>query len=125
MVEVYGRTMPELFTNAAFCVADLVYRPELLKERRVLYVVLDAPCLAELLMEWLRELLYCFSVHRFAVHRVTIARLTERHLEASLWGEHFDPVRHGLKVEIKTPTYHNYRLEPEPGGFRATVVFDA
>ncbi len=125
MVEVYGRSAAELFANAAFCVADIMYSPELVEEKNTVRIVLDAADLHELFMDWLRELLYCFAVRRLAVRSTTIECLTDCHLEALVRGETFDPQRHGLKLELKTPTYHQYRLEQLPEGFRATVLFDA
>ncbi len=125
MVEIYGRTAVELFANAAFCVADVMYRPDLVEEKETIPVTLDAADRPELFLDWLRELLYIFAVQGRAFHRATVEQLTDYHLEASVRGERFDPRRHGLKVELKTPTYHGYRLEQLPDGFRATVVFDA
>ncbi|MEO0078438.1 MAG: archease [candidate division WOR-3 bacterium] len=125
MVEIYGRTAVELFVNAAFCVADVMYRPDLVDEKEHVCISLDAADLPELFLDWLRELLYLFAVRRLALHRATVEQLTDHHLEASVRGERFDPRRHGMKVELKTPTYHGYRLEQLPDGFRATVIFDA
>jgi len=125
MVEVHGRTASELFANAAFCVADVMYSPELVEEKDTVRIVLDAENLRELFLDWLRELLYCFAGRRLALRSATIECLTDCHLEASISGEPFDPQRHGLKLELKTPTYHQYRLEQLPEGLRATVLFDA
>ena len=45
-------------------------------------------------------------------------------IEAEVFGEEFDQERHGLKVEVKTPTYHEYRIEETDKGYTATVIFD-
>ena len=45
-------------------------------------------------------------------------------IEAEVFGEEFDAERHGLKVEVKTPTYHEYRVEKTDDGYRATVILD-
>jgi SHS2 domain-containing protein len=55
------------------------------------------------------------------VGRLDIDGLT---LRAEVQGERFDPTRHQVKLEIKTPTYHMFRLEPTPTGWQATVLFD-
>jgi SHS2 domain-containing protein len=45
-------------------------------------------------------------------------------LAAEVRGEKFDPERHRVKIEIKTPTYHMLSITEEADGHRATVVFD-
>ena len=56
--------------------------------------------------------------------RVEIGTVEPTRLTATLFGEEFDAERHGLKVEVKTPTYHEYRIEKTDSGYRATVILD-
>jgi SHS2 domain-containing protein len=124
-VEIYGRDMAELFANAAFCVSDVMYEPESVEERMSRKVTLSAADASELFMDWLRELLFLFSNQGLAFCRVQVDQVEPERLAATVFGDEYDMNRHGLKVELKTPTYHNFRLERLPEGFRATVVFDA
>ena len=41
-----------------------------------------------------------------------------------LSGESFDLTRHGLRIEIKTPTYHQYELKQTEDGWQALLVLD-
>ncbi|OYD14691.1 hypothetical protein CH330_07880 [candidate division WOR-3 bacterium JGI_Cruoil_03_51_56] len=126
-VEIFGRTLAELFTNAAFCLFDLMLDRSQLKVTKTRIVELTAPNLAELFLDWLRELLFLFSAHSFAVARAELIEFSETEpfrLTARLHGEDYDPARHGLKIEIKVPTYHQYRLESTTNGYLATVIFD-
>jgi SHS2 domain-containing protein len=125
-VEIYGRDLNELFVNAAFMIFDVMLELERVAPVEVQTVAIKSADLAELFLDWLRELLYLFSVRGFVPGRVEIEQLAAEPalIKAVLAGETYDPGRHGLKIEIKTPTYHQYALERVPDGYRATVIFD-
>ena len=78
-------------------------------------------------MDWLRELLFLFSNSSFVPARVEIRGLSSDEpcsLGAELSGEDYDPERHGLRIEVKTPTYHQYELKQTEEGWQALVVLD-
>lgn len=124
-VEITGRDLPELFGNAALCVFDVMLDRSRIRPDRSTEVVLEAADTAELFMEWLRELLFLFSTRGLAVATAEFTVLEPTRLSAVLSGEPFSLERHGLKVELKAPTYHDYSLRETPAGWRATVIFDA
>lgn len=124
-VEIYGRDLGELFSNACFCIFDVMLDSNRIRGQNSAPVSLESRELPELFMDWLRELLFHFSTRSFAVAGVAVADVDERHINATLFGEPFDLERHGLKVELKAPTYHQFSIEKSPDGYRATVVFDA
>ena len=123
-VEIYGADLAELFTNAATCLFDLTLDRESVGEARTVPVSLQAATLPELFLDWMRELLFLFSTRSLAVRRAKIAAIAPTKVEATIFGEEFDQERHGLKVEVKTPTYHQYRIDKTDEGYRATVVLD-
>ena len=123
-VEIYGADPRELFTNAATCLFDLILDRNSVRENTSVPVSLESAALPELFLDWLRELLFLFSTHSLAVGRVGIASIDATRVSATVFGEEFDQGRHGLKVEVKTPTYHQYRIDKTEEGYRATVVFD-
>lgn len=126
-VEILGQDLPSLFRNAAECVTVSMLGPVRLASTRTERVSLTAADTAELLLDWLRELIYVFSVRQMAVAQADITRLEgdgEWRLEAELSGEDYDPGRHGLVLEIKAPTYHEFLFEVKPGACRAIVVLD-
>lgn len=120
-----GSNRAELFANAATCVFDLMLHRESIAMESSLPVSIDSPDSRELFLDWLRELLFAFSSREFAVARAELIELGTTRLRARLVGEPYNPSRHGLKVELKTPTYHGYLLEETPAGWRAVVLFDA
>ena len=123
-VEIYGEDPAELFTNGATCLFDLILDLGKVRETQSVRVSLESADLSELFLDWLRELLFLFSTRSLAVGRVEIKSIEPTRIEATLFGEEFDAERHGLKVEVKTPTYHEYRIEKTEDGYRATVILD-
>ncbi|MBN2465355.1 archease [candidate division WOR-3 bacterium] len=123
-VEIYGADLKGLFTNAATCLFDLTLDLDKVRESRSVPVSLQSADLPELFLNWLRELLFLFSTHSLAIRRVEIGSIEPTRLKATVSGEEFDQERHGLKVEVKTPTYHQYRIDKTAEGYRATVVLD-
>jgi SHS2 domain-containing protein len=123
-VEIYGADLADLFTNAATCLFDLILDLKKVRETQSVPLSLESADRSELFLDWLRELLFLFSTHSLAIRRVEIASIEPTKVQATVFGEEFDPARHGLKVEVKTPTYHEYRIDKTDEGYRATVIFD-
>ena len=123
-VEIYGADLAELFTNAATCLFDLILDIKKVRKVQSVPVSLKSADLPELFLDWLRELLFLFSTRSLAIRRVEIGSIEPTQIEATVFGEEFNAERHGLKVEVKTPTYHEYRVEKTKDGYRATVIFD-
>lgn len=123
-VEIHGADLAELFTNAATCLFDLILDIEKVQVTQSVPVTLKSADLSELFLDWLRELLFLFSTRSLAIRRVEIRSIEPSKIQATVFGEEFDPKRHGLRVEVKTPTYHEYRIDKTDEGYRATVLFD-
>jgi len=123
-VEIYGADLDGLFTNAATCLFDLILDRTKVSETVSQKVYLEAASLPELFLDWLRELLFLFSTRSLAIGRAEISSIEPTRISATVFGEEFDAERHGLRVEVKTPTYHEYRIEKTEDGFRATVILD-
>lgn len=123
-VEIYGPDLAGLFANAATCLFDLILDLEKVRETQSVSVSLESADLSELFLDWLRELLFLFSARSLAIRRVEVGSVGPTRVVATAFGEEFDQERHGLKVEVKTPTYHEYRIEESADGYRATVILD-
>lgn len=78
---------------------------------------------ADLLFDWLAEVLYLIEAQRFLPAGFEV-RTGPGGLEATVRGERLDPARHRLEREVKAITYHGLRAEPGPDGWRAEVVVD-
>lgn len=119
-IRVRGRTLEELFANAALGMATLMTEVNTIKpdiERRV---ELDAFDLETLLVSWLSELLWINEETDAIFVRFDIESLTETHLVARVWGA---PTENQWK-HIKAVTFHELEIISTEAGVEVTVVFD-
>lgn len=126
-IEIHSDDLPGLFTAAAECLFDTMLARGRIVPDRTETVCLQNTDLAELFLDWLRELLFVFSTRGLAVRKVEMLRIVETEslqLTARLVGTGFDPQRHGFKIEVKTPTYHQFCIKRVHDGWYATVVLD-
>ncbi len=121
---VHGRTLEELFQNAAAGLFDLMVGLDRIAPREERMIEVDAADKEELLVNWLNELLYLFEVEELVLCEFRILRFSPTRLEAAARGEAFDPNRHPIAAEIKAATYHQLRLEQVDGEWRTRLVFD-
>ncbi|HIE03389.1 MAG TPA: archease [Candidatus Latescibacteria bacterium] len=124
-IRAFGRTLEELFANVGYALFDLLLenledvRPEVEVE-----VEVEAEGWEDLLMCWLRELLYLYEVRREVLCEFKVKEIDEGHISALCKGEELDPERHIPGMEIKAVTYHNLSVLRMPEGWKAEVVFD-
>lgn len=116
----------DLFRVAAEGLFASMLDREAVRSRERHELALEAEDRDALFLDWLRELLFLFETRGFALRRVESITLAPdgTGLHAEFTGEPFDPARHRPKLEVKSPTYHDYRLERMPEGWRAVVLFD-
>jgi SHS2 domain-containing protein len=124
-VEVTAATPEELYAGAAFALFDLLADLRSVRALNVRAIDVAGENPADLLVNFLREVLYAWNGDGFLMKRCTVTKLTSGRIEATLAGEPFDPVRHLLFREIKAVTYHQSEVRQLPeGGWTARVVFD-
>ena len=151
-VRLAGRTLDDLFREAAAAFTEAITDPARIEPRRSVSLTLESPAPDLLLVDWLSEVLYRFEVEQFLVAdaRVFLERVGSSsevrcpesdvegpdpdrrrsnappvwRLQATLSGEPFDRERHAIKVLIKAVTYHTLEVREEADGWHATVVFD-
>jgi SHS2 domain-containing protein len=123
-VEVSGGTREELYAGASLALFDLLTDLSAVREteERALAVGGEGP--DDLLVNFLREVLYAWNGAGFLVKRCTIREVAPRRLTALLLGEPYDPARHRIKREIKAVTYHQASVRRTERGWIARVVFD-
>lgn len=122
-----GTTREALFASAALAFTDSITPLTGVEPRRPEEVVVDAPELDLLLVDFLSELLYRFDTRGWLTRDADLA-VRERDggwaLEGTLSGEKLDPERHPIKVLIKAVTYHGLQVIHREGEWHANVVFD-
>jgi SHS2 domain-containing protein len=119
-----GRTLEELFANAAAGLVDLTVDPAALRDEIRTTVEVSAADRDGLLVAWLNELLYLLDAQRFLPRRVNIIGLSDTTLRAELKGDTVDPDRHAVRRMVKAATYHGLSLTRTNGVWEARVILD-
>lgn len=126
--EVYGKTKTELFANAVAALFDLILdrqdttAPGESEEEKS--IVVEGGDIEDLLVNFLREVLYLFNGEKWAVLNCRPVEVTDKRIEAQLFGEPYDTRKHHVKMEIKAVTYHELSVKNTSEGWKATVIFD-
>ncbi|MBF0475254.1 MAG: archease [Deltaproteobacteria bacterium] len=123
-IEVWGAGYPELFEHAAAALTQLLTDPETINELETRELEVTGYDPEDLLINWLRQILYLFQGEGFltAVSRVT--HLTDTTLSAGLVGERWDSDRHPLVNDIKAVTYHGVQITRRQGNYFTRIIFD-
>jgi SHS2 domain-containing protein len=123
-VEVSAATVEELYAAAAFALFDLLTDLSKVRSGIAKEIVVTGKDQADLLVNFLREVLYLWNGGGFLVKTCLIREATPQRLKALLRGECFDPARHRIKQEIKAVTYHQASVCETAEGWKAKMVFD-
>ena len=123
-LHIFGSEPKELFANAAYALFDVLTEVKRLKGTNRTDLVVTGDDWADLMVNWLRELLYFWNGPERLVKRVHILSLSETELSANIAFDPFDPDRHAIKIEIKAVTYHQIEVSEGTEGWEAKVIFD-
>ena len=123
-----GGSLEEVFSSAwEALLRVMVEEPENLAivETRAFRLTADRRDL--LLYEFLEQAVYFKDVDALLL-KVSELRITETdgrfEVEARVGGEHIDPEKHSLGVDVKAVTFYGFELTETRAGWRATVVLD-
>jgi SHS2 domain-containing protein len=120
----YGRTLEELFANAALAMFSLACEPSAIEERERREVEVTGGDHETLLFAWLAELLAISDVEQIFFRRAEVTEVHEGRVRGAATGERYDKLRHRAGTYIKAVTYHQLRVERTPEGWRARVFLD-
>ncbi len=120
----YGQTLEELFANAALAMFSLACELKGVEEEQTREVDVTGRDTESLLYAWLAELLALADAEQLVFRRVEVAALAPNRARGVAHGETFDKKRHRAGTYIKAVTFHQFRVEPTPQGWRAQVYLD-
>ena len=123
-LEAHGQDLPQLFSNAARGMFSIISFLKSIQPTQRIPIAVTADCIEDLLVAWLSELLYLFSIQQILFCRFEIIEIDDCHLQATVLGEPVDLSRHELSTEIKAVTYHDLKLQKLDQGWQVKVLFD-
>lgn len=133
IVEAKGQDTRDAFLAAANATVDLTLDRDsvLQKEHRV--VEARGEKTDYLLFNWLEEIIFVLITDGFAIRRITIEETSPATLDcdsegllymrAIAYGEPLDLAKHGFKVEIKAPTFHDMEIVRDAADGTVTMRF--
>jgi SHS2 domain-containing protein len=123
-ISVEAPDLARLFERAAQGMFFVITKVGAAHAKETMRISIDATDRMALLVRWLSELNYRHVTEHRLFSKFEIVVLDERHLEADVSGEIFDPARHTIFTEIKAVTFHDLRLERDGRGWKAQIIFD-
>jgi len=124
---VEAPSLQRLFIDSASALTDLMVKLDLIAEKEKKTITIEAADKEQLLVKWLNEILFLFEKEKFLSKKIVFNFFDGKKINASLFGELYQPVKHGHVSEIKAVTYHQLELgmrsEPEHV-FYAKVFLD-
>jgi SHS2 domain-containing protein len=128
-MEIYGDDGRALFANAAKALFDVLVSPVAGGDaanggEAVEAIEVTGEDWPDLMVNWLRELLYLWAGRQRLLVGLDIDFMEEKRIRARLATCEFDPRRHTVEKEIKAVTYHRIEAGPHGRRWRARVIFD-
>ena len=127
-LEVQAGNLEALFAEAAEGWKYIVVEKSQIKPAQVRRVTLSSFEAEDLLIQWLSELNYFLTVHRWILHKAERIELqsseNEWRLDAEISGEFLDTERHYIYCDIKAVTYHQLNIRKVGGQFFTKIIFD-
>jgi SHS2 domain-containing protein len=119
-LRVYGRTLRQLFANAAYAMFSQLANLERIVPTVQREVSVEGIDYESLLVNWLNELLYLQDTRREAYVAFEIHMLLRRRLQATVRGAQTE----NADTIIKAATYHDLSISKTHGWYMSTIVFD-
>jgi len=123
-IRVFSADLQTLFADAACALYDVITELELVEGLNDIDICVSGDDLPDLMVNWLREVLYLWTGKQELVKTVKILSLSEYGLRATVKTDTYDPERHIIKNEIKAVTYHQIQVHETAEGWEAEIIFD-
>ena len=123
-IRVSGSDPAALFKNAGLALFDLIVEPDTLTTDETLEVQVHGEDPADLMVNYLRELLYLWTGGEKLVKMIHILHISDTAVSARVSTDRYQPQCHDILHEIKAVTYHQIDVRMTADGWQALVVFD-
>ena len=122
LYEAYGKTLKELFENAALALLSVACKIDKVKPAQAEEVEMKAEKVEDLMANWLQGIIAIIDTEQKFFSKVEVEKINETCVRAKLYGE---PIKPELgKVVVKAVTYYKYKLEKTKTGYMVSVSLD-
>jgi SHS2 domain-containing protein len=123
-IEAFGKDLKQVFENAAFAICDLIIEPNCLQGRHTEQLIIIGDDVNDLMMNWLREILYRFHGMEMLIKQTSVQQIIETRLMADITYDFFEKEHHEIQNEIKAITYHQFEVQKVADGWVARFIVD-
>ncbi|MEC7711018.1 MAG: archease [Thermoproteota archaeon] len=113
IIEVTADNLKDAFQIAGISVIETILDISKVEEKESKNLIVKGKDLKYLLYNWLEEMIILTITEGFAGKKIAI-EISENDgykIKAKIFGEEIDLKKHEFKVEIKSPTFHEMRIE--------------
>ena len=113
IIEVIAPNLTTAFEVAGKSVVETIIDPSKIEEKTMKHLSVVGKDLRYLLYNWLEEIIILTITDGFAAKQISV-KIENNHeykIQADLLGEEIDIKKHGFKVEIKSPTFHEMDIK--------------
>ena len=122
-LEIRGASFEELFVNAAEALTSFLSPGYEETRKTEIEVSLSAESLEDLLVDWLREVLFQSEARGLAFSAAHFEELSQTRLKARV-STRPTVTAEEPELEIKAVTYHGLSVEESDTGYVARIIFD-
>lgn len=123
-VRVVGNSQADLFANSAFALFDVMVEMQAIEARERLPLEIEGSDRDDLMVNWLRELLYLYQGSGYVLREFQIREVKDTVVKAEVAGEKIDPDRHEIKQEIASVAFHKSRMDKTGDQWTAHLIFE-
>lgn len=120
---VEADSLENIYFNSARALADILVGIDNVSESIKREMTIKAVDRDDLLIRFLNELIYVFSVDKVIFSDFNIIKLNDRELICMAKGDRIGALNR-IKREIKAATYCDFKIEENRGSYKAKVILD-
>ncbi len=123
-IRVVSDSRELLFRDAAAGLYALIVDADTVQPSQEAAIAVDGTDDTDLLINWLRELLFLWTGKQLLVHGITSLEWNRHRIKARVTVDRFSPEHHHIINDIKAVTYHQAEVVCEDGTWTALIVCD-
>lgn len=120
----HGRTIEELFANAALAVMSIGWELDGVGEDERREIRAEGEDIETLLYDWLSAVLALADTEGLVLKRFLVLELAHGEVRGAAWGERYEKSRHRARTYIKAVTLHQFQVRQSNRGWTARVFLD-